>query len=235
MTSRLLAFGLLLAASSMNAQDFLDGAYSFSKSKEAYVALNSGEQITGFVDEIKRKKGLISSINLKDAEGKKTALSPDKVKNMYLAPSGFDKLTQGYAKAATATRWNEDKSAHAEYIKQGYVFFETAEVMVKKKKMTMLLQLVNPGFAEGIKVYFNPMAGQTGGVAVGGIQMTGGDQRSFYFRKDNGVAVLVNKGNYSKEAANLFSGCEAFDKEFGKDLKWGQVEKHVFFFSENCR
>ncbi|NUO02776.1 MAG: hypothetical protein HUU01_19380 [Saprospiraceae bacterium] len=236
MINRMLTLGLLIiAAQSMNAQSFLDGAYRFSGTKEAYVTLNTGETITSFVDDIKRKKGLIRSIELKDAAGKKTTLSPEQVKHMYVAPTGFDNLSRALDDANTISRWDEDKSAHAEYIKQGYVFFETTEVMVKKKKMTMLLQLVNPGFANGIKVYFDPMAAETGGLAVGGMQVTGGDKKSFYFKKGDKTAVKISKKNYEDEFSGLYGGCDAFKKEFAKNKKWSQVEKHVFFYSENCQ
>jgi hypothetical protein len=236
MINRMLVFGLLLLAAHVTkAQNFLDGAYRFSGSKEAYVTLNNGETITGFVDDIKRKKGLISAINLKDADGKETSLLPDQVKHMYLAPTGYDKMNSDLKIFNNASKWNDDKSAHAEYIKQGYVFFETTEVVVKKQKVTMLLQLVNPGFANGIKVYFDPMATETGGVSVGGLQVSGGDQRSYYFKKGEKTAIKIGKGNYEDEFTNLYADCSEFKKNFAKKTKWSQVEKHVFFYSENCQ
>lgn len=235
MINRILTLGLLvLAAHSVNAQNFLDGAYRFSGDKEAYITLSSGETITSFVDDIKRKKGLISVIELKDAEGKKMTLKPEQVKHMYLAPTGFDKMSQETNIAFNSSKWKDDKSAHAEHIKQGYVFFETTEVMVKKKKITLLMQLVNPGFANGIKVYFDPWATETGGVSLGGLQVTGGDKKSYYFKKGDKTAVKISKANYEDEFANLYGGCDAFKKEFAKKTKWSQVEKHVFFYSENC-
>lgn len=235
MINRILALGLLiLAAHSANAQNFLDGAQRFSGNKEAYITLTTGETITSFVDDIKRKKGLISVIELKDASGKKMALKPEQVKHMYLAPTGFDKMTQETNIAFNSSKWKDDKSAHAEHIKQGYVFFETTEVMVKKKKMTLLMQLVNPGFANGIKVYFDPWATETSGLSVGGLQVTGGDNKSYYFKKGDKVATRIFKKNYDDEFAGLYSGCDAFKKEFTKNKKWSNVEKHVFFYSENC-
>ncbi len=236
MINRILAIGLLLfAAHSANAQNFLDGAYRFSGSKEAYITLSNGETITSFVDDIKRKKGLISAINLKDADGKETSLAPDQVKHMYLAPTGFDKVSRALDDSDNVTKWSKDQSAHAQYIKDGYVYFETTEVMVKKKKMTLLMQLVNPGFANGIKVYFDPWASETGGIAVGGLQVSGGDKRSYYFKKGDKMAVRISKKNYEDEFNSLYGGCAAFKKNFGKSKKWSQVEKHVFFYSENCQ
>ncbi len=236
MNFRLLSIAMLLvSATLLNGQDFLDGAYGFSHSKEAYFTLKTGEEITAFVDNVKRKKGLISSIEIKDAAGKKTSLSPDKVKHMYLPPTGFDKFSRALDAAGTATKWDQDHSAHAEHIKNGYVFFENTEVMVKKKKMTMLMQLINPGFANGIKVYFNPLATETGGLAVGNIQVTGGDDRSCYFKKGDKTAYLINKKNYSKEVNNLYGDCPDLAKAFDNKFKWSEAPRHVFHYSEKCR
>lgn len=235
MTFRIMSAALLLLTAPLaKAQDFLDGAQRFSGNKEAYLTLSSGEEVTGFVEDLNRKKGLISSIVLKDTDGKETTYAPDQVKHMYLAPTGYDQFVQGSDKAFNAARWNEDQSAHAQHIKSGYVFFETTEVMVKKKKMTLLLQLVNPGFANGIKVYFDPFATETGGVSVGGLQVSGGDKRSYYFKKGDATAVRIGKKEYDDESAKLYKGCSGLKKEFPKGLKWSQVAKHVFFYSENC-
>jgi hypothetical protein len=226
---------LLMGATLLNGQDFLSGAQGFSHSKDAYVTLQTGEEITASVDNIKRKKGLIKSIDLKDAAGKKMSFSPDKVKHMYLPPSGLDKLSNAVGVANTLTKWDQDHSAHAEHIKKGYVYFENTEVMVKKKKMTLMMQLINPGFANGIKVYYNPWSRDTGGLAVGGLQVTGGDDFSCYFKKGDQAAVLISKKSYSKELKNLYGDCSDLAKSFDNKFKWSQAAKHVFFYSEKCR
>lgn len=228
-------FTLLLGATLLNGQDFLDGAFMFSHSKESYFTLKTGEEITAFVDNIKRKKGLISSIEIKDAAGKKTVLLPDKVKHMYLQPSGLDKVNRAMNVMETATKWDRDHSKHAEYIKGGYVYFEQTDVIVNKKKMSLLMQVINPGFANGIKVYFNPLAGDTGGLAIGGIQVTGGDDRSCYFKKGDKTAYLIDKKNYSKEVKNLYGDCPELAKHFNNKFKWSEAPKHVFYYSENCQ
>jgi len=225
---------LLMSAPLLNAQDFLDGATMFSHSKEAHFTLKTGETITAFVDNVKRKKGLISSIEIKDAAGKKTVLSPDKVKHMYLPPTGYDKFLRATDIANTATKWDRDQSAHAQYIKGGYVYFEHTDVMVKKKKMSMMMQVINPGFADGIKVYFNPLAQETGGIGVQGIQVTGGDDRSCYFKKGDKTAYLIDKKNYSKEVKNLYGDCPELAKAFENKFRWADAAKHVAFYSEKC-
>lgn len=225
---------LIFASTLGTAQEFLTGADRFSGSKEAYITLNNGEELVVFVDDIKRKKGLIKSIKVKDAQGVSQTLKPEAVKHMYLSPTGYDKLLKALDKAQTVTKWDEDKSAHAGHIKNGYVFFENTEVMVKKKKMTLMLQLLNPGFANGIKVFFDPLAKESGGLGAKGLNVGGGEAKSYYFKKGNETAIKIEKKTYSKAIKALYGDCPALQKKFDKDMKWSSVEKHVFFYSENC-
>jgi hypothetical protein len=225
---------LLFTSLTSFGQDFLDGAFSFSSKKESYITLNDGKEIVGFIDDIDRKKGLIEEITIKDMDKKKIKLKPEEVKHMYIAPSGWDKLSKGANLMNDATKWDDDKSAHAEHIKSGYVFFETTEVMIKKEKMTLLLQLVNPGFARGIKVYFDPRASESASVGIGGITVAGGGAKSYYFKKGDGVAYKMEKKNYDDEFANLYGDCPELAKEFGELTGWKRVAEHVFFYSEKC-
>ncbi len=227
-------FTLVILASSLTAQDFLDGAFTFSSKKESYITLADGKELTGFIDDIDRKKGLIEEITIIDPNKKKIKLKPEEVKHMYIVPSGFDKLSSGMNNMYDATKWNEDKSAHAEHIKAGYVFFETTEVMVKKKKLTLLLQLLNPGFANKIKVFFDPYAGETASFGFGGIKLAGGDAKSYYFKKGDNVAYKMEKKNYDDELENLYGDGPSFKKEFEKKMGWSMVEKHIFYYSGKC-
>lgn len=236
MKIKILTGTFILACSCFLAgQDFLDGSSTFSGKKESYITLNDGKDITGFIDDIDRKKGLIEEIVIKDMNNKKIKLKPEDVKHMYIAPSGFDKLSTGTAVVHNATKWDNDKSAHAAYIKDGYVFFESTDVMIKKEKMRLLLQLINPGFANKIKVYFDPFAGETGGFSMGGIKVTGGDAKSYYFKKGDEVAFKMQKKNYEDEWNHLYGDCPDLNKEFAKKMGWSEVAKHVYYYSENCK
>lgn len=225
---------LLFTSLASYAQDFLDGSFTFSSNKESYITLKDGQEIVGFIDDIDRKKGLIEEITIKDMDKKKIKLKPEDVKHMYIAPSGFDKLGKGVNVMNNMTKWDEDKSAHAAHIKDGYVFFESTEVMIKKEKMTLLMQLVNPGFARGIKVYFDPRASESASLGIGGITVAGGGAKSYYFKKGDKIAFKMEKKNYDDEFENLYGDCPDFKKEFAKEQGWSKVEKHVFFYSEKC-
>lgn len=225
-----LFFALILSA-----QDFLDGSFMFSSKKESYLTLNDGKEVVGFIDNIDRKKGLIESITIKDSNKKKKEYKPEEIKFMYIAPSGFDKIAALDKKANDLTELNKDRSMHNDYIKKGYVFFETTDVIIKKKKMTLLLQLLNPGFANKIKVYFDPYAQETASVGVAGFKVAGGDAKSYYFKKGDAPAFLMQKKNYDDEFENLYGDCPELKKEYAKKLGWSNVEKHVYYYSENCK
>lgn len=219
----------------ISAQDFLDGSFTFSNKKESYITLKDGKEIVGFIDDIDRKKGLIEEITIKDLNKKKINLKPDDVLHMYIAPSGFDKLAAFDKKSTDLTEISKDRSMHNEFVKKGYVYFETTDVLIKKKKMNLLLQLLNPGFSEKIKVYFDPYADETMSVGVGGFKVAGGDAKSYYFKKGDAVAFKMHKKNYEEEFESLYGDCPELKKEFTKKLGWSNVEKHVYFYSEKCK
>ena len=230
----LILMSFLVITTSLSAQDFLDGASTFSSSKESYFTLMDGTEITAFIADIDRKKGLIEEITIKDADKKKRVLKPAEIKHMYLPPSGWDKLARADRMMGDITKWDDDKSAHATHIKDGYVYFETTEVMIKKNKMTLLLQLVNPGFGSKIKVFFDPYASESASFGVGGFTVAGGDAKSYYVKKGDEVAFKLQKKNYKEEWEHLYSDCPKLKEEYSKDLGWGEFERHVYFYENSC-
>ncbi|MFN8339716.1 MAG: hypothetical protein U0T36_11935 [Saprospiraceae bacterium] len=114
----------------------------------------------------------------------KVKLKPEEVKHMsHSTKWRFDKLGRLNKTITNSEKWDDDHSAHAQHIKDGYVYFETTDVWIKKKKMTLLLQILNPGFARNIKVFFDPYAGETASFGFGGIKVAGGDAKSYYVKK----------------------------------------------------
>ncbi len=226
---------ILLSGAGLFGQEFLSPSDLFSKKKESFITLTDGTELVGYVEDIDRKKGLIEeiTIELKDTKQERE-LKPEQVKHMYLVPSGFDKLANANDFLNDATRWNEDKSVHAQHIKDGYVFFETTEVMLKNKKMTLLLQLLNPGFANKIKVFYDPYAAETASVGFGGIKVAGGDAKSYYFKKGTETAFRMFKKNYEEEFSALYGDCPSLSKEFSKKMGWSSVDKHVYYYDTKC-
>lgn len=225
----------IFCISSVYSQNFLDGNFTFSNKKESYLTLKDGTEITGTISDIDRKKGLIEEITIKNDKGKKISYKPEDIKFMYIAPSGYDKFSNAYSKMNDLTELNKDRKVNMEHIKEGYALFESTEVLIKKKKMTLLLQLLNPGFANKIRVYFNPYASESASLELGGFKVAGGDAKSYYFKKGDDVAYLLQKKNYEDEFEHLFGDCPELKKEFAKKLNWGNVEKHVYYYTESCK
>lgn len=221
---------LLFAFGVMNAQDLIAPSYGFSHNKTAYITLTDGTEISGTIRDIDREKGLIEYIKLQDAAGKKHKLKPEDIKFMYLPPSGLDKLTKKLDFISDMQKWNDDK-LNQEYLKEGYAYFETTDVKIKKKQTKLLMQLLNPAYSKEFKIYCDPYAKETASIGVGGMKFVGGDAKSFYVAKKNEPAFLLKKKEYKKEFAELWKNCDKLISE-NPEPKWGDLTKHSITYSE---
>ena len=203
MKNVVILFSLFLITQTVTVQNFLEGYQLFSKNIEGYFTLQNGEEITGFVESITRKKGLIRDIKIKTSDEKKQVLKAKDIKSMFLAPSGFEKFGKATDKLSDATQWNKDRSAHAAYVKEGYVYFENCEVTLKKGTEMLLMQLVNPGFNSKIKVFYDPFAKETALIGVGGMTLAGGIAKSYYVQYGNNKAYKLLSNDYKDEWSKL--------------------------------
>lgn len=104
----------------LNAQRLLSPANTFSHKKTAYITLMDGTEIQENIKDIDRKKGLIEFIKLKDGAEKKHKLDADKIKHMYLPPSGLDKLGKIDEMLFDADNWDSE-NLDKDYIMQGFL------------------------------------------------------------------------------------------------------------------
>jgi hypothetical protein len=213
------------------AQNFLEPIESFSRNKPCYITLQNGEEIVAEYRSSKSKKGLILKLWVDDGNDKKKELEATDIQFMYLPVSGWEKFNK--AMELDATKLKDDSSLNQALIEEGYAYFETVEVMVKKKKQTALMQLLNPAYAEKIRVYHDPWANEQAGLSVSGIQVAGGGDKSFYVKIGDKTAFKLAKKNYDESFAELFGSCKSFVKDI-KDPKWNDFEKHVYDFSKDC-
>ncbi|MBI1224723.1 MAG: hypothetical protein GC192_05765 [Bacteroidetes bacterium] len=223
---------VLLATASLKAQDFLEPSFSFSGKKIAYLTMMDGSEKQVYVKNIDRKKGLIEEIKIEDESGKKSKLKPEQIKHMYLPQSGWDKMNKALDQAYDAQKWDND-ALDPNKFKEGYVYFEQAEVMVKKKKMTMLMQLLNPAFCTKIKVYHDPYAGETASLGVGPLTMAGGDEKSYYVSVRGQTAFKLQKKNYDEEFNKMYGMCSTLKAKFDK-IKWSEFNEHVYEHYMTC-
>lgn len=232
----LIAAAFCTTLSVLQAQKFQPGTFSFSGKKTAYVTLKDGTQLQGNIKDLDRKKGLIAEVVLENVDGssKKRKLKPSEIKHMYLPPSGWDKLGKSLDFLNDATQW-DNVDLDKDIIGKGYVFFEQAPVRIGKKTRDLLLQLVNPSFSGKLKVYFDPLAKETTSLGVGGIQVAGGDEKSYFVRKGDAAAYKLKKADYDDEFKPLFEDCADLFAKYGSDPKWGDIEKHVFEYAKTCK
>jgi len=231
----LLALFIVTAAvCSTNAQEFLTPANTFSHSKTAYITLQDGTTVEGDIKKVKRKKGLIEEVRIKKENGDKEKIKPTDIAYMYLPPSGFDKLNRGMSKAFDTQQWDNEE-VESDLLKDGYAYFEQAEVYLKKKKKkrSLLMQLLNPHFASNVKVYHDPLARETTSVGVGGFTVAGGDAKSYYVQNSEEPAFRIKKKKYKKKHfAEMWGSCSAVAEKYGDDVDWSDLIEHIVAYSE---
>lgn len=230
---KVILLGLIFITSvSVNAQQLLSPTSSFSKKKTSFVTLNTGVEIKGSLEDLDYKKGLIKSIAVKDGAGVKHKLKPSSVKFMYLSPSLIAKIDKAADMLTDSQKWNDEK-IDQDLINQGYVYFETTNVKIKKKTRPLLMQLLNPTFSKGVSVYYNPFAKETASLGVGGIKVVGGNEKSYYIQLENDpAAYLLEKKDYKKQFVALWKKCPELAKK--SSVNWSDLNKDIIKYS-NCK
>ena len=219
------------SAETIQAQSLSQPALMFSHRKPAYITKADGSLLEGTLSKVKRKKGLIESITI-EHRSKNVNLPARDIASVYLAPTGFDKLSTGLDRVGHMNKWDR-QDVDSEKIKAGYVYFENCDVLVRKKKMTLLMQLLNPGFSARLKVFHDPAAGKTGTVSVAGIGIDGGLEKSYYLQRPGEVAYRLTRKDYKKGFDTFYVDCKDLLKQYDKP-RWDDFSKHLFYYSENC-
>lgn len=234
MRTLLTTAALLLFVINLNAQSFTRGVDLYSKKKPAYITLTSGEEVVGKIDKVKRKKGQIEFIRLEMESGEEVEYTPEDIKTAFLPASGLDKFAKDYDDAFNATTWGKD-SPEGERIKDGYAYFQTELVQLKKKEATLLMQVVNPHFNTHITVYHDAMASESGSMSIGGIQVAGGLEKSYYIKIGAEEKVWrLKKKDYDETLEKLYGDCDQVKPEEARKMFWDGFPVHVYNYSTKC-
>ncbi len=229
-----LIFALAFATSLSWSQSFVPGFASFSGKKSTYITMEDGTEIEGFIKKFSLKKGLIEEIKIKGLNDKKVKINPEKIKFIYVPPSGLAKLANRI-EAASDLKKLQDGELVSQYLDDGYLFMEKSKVKVKKKTDNYIMQLVNPSYSGKIKIYNDPRAKEGASVGVGGMKLAGGLEKSYYMKKKGeDVAVRITKKDYKKEMTEIFSECPELLKKYADDPKWSKFEMFVYDYSVMC-
>jgi hypothetical protein len=201
--------------------------------RPAIVTLATGEEISGKMTGGSIVNGYLSTIVFKADDGTKSKFKPEDVQKLSIKASKLAKLAMMAESSSSIKEMTH--SDFDEIVNREYIIFETAMRSNRAAKLR-LMQLLNPGFDSKIKVFADPNAKETGGIGLGGIQLTGGQDKSYLFVINDQQAVLVKKGSYKRNFDDLYSSCpkmvEAFD---GERLKWADVAGHVFAYDQACK
>ena len=231
----LITWGLLVTGKSFG-QGFVaevgDDGFSALYGNPCILKLESGEEIQGkFVGGTGSTNGL-NKISIKLENGQKAKFVPEQVVSLRIKAS---KLVKLFMVSESSSSIKE--MAHSDFneiVNREYIIFETA-LTAKKTDTYRLLQLLNPGFDNKIKVFAEPSK-KTGGFNVGGLQLTGGEARAYLFVKGNEKAVEVKKGSYSKNFEELYSDCPQMLSTFqGEKINWDDIALHVFAYDQACK
>jgi len=199
---------------------------------ECVVNLTSGEEITGkFTSGMYVTNGL-TKITVKLENGEKVKLVPEQIVAMQIKSSGLLKLSM-ISEGGSSIK-ELAKTDFKDIVNREWVVFETA-MTPKKTDTYRLLQLLNPGFSGKIKVFAEP-GSKTGGIGIGGLQITGGEDRAYLFVKGGEKAVKVKKSSYSENFQELYSDCPEMVAAFqGEKIKWDDVAMHVYAYDKACK
>lgn len=209
-----------------------EGSMSTFYNNTCVLKLASGEEITGkFVGGAYVNNGF-SKIAVKPENGEKTKFEPEQISSMKIKASELMKLMM-VSEASSSIKEMENTDFN-KIVNREWVIFETA-LTPKKTDTPRLLQLLNPGFDSKIKVFAEP-GKQTGGLNVGGLQLTGGEDRAYLFVKNGEKAVEVKKGSYKDNFEELYSDCPAMLDNFkGDKVKWDDVALHIYVYDQLCK
>jgi hypothetical protein len=223
-------FGLglvLLTAGQAFSQEFLPAIERFSSKKESFLVTTKGDTTKFFLDDLDRKKGLIVNVAGRTVDGKKFEHNAEDVTFMALAPSDYAKFaafSEGPSSVLRASKTDFKQ------INRDLIFFYREHL--DDKGRTVLVQQVNPGFDSRMRVYDDPYAAQTAGIGVAGMQMTGGQDKSYYVNY-NGKTFRMYKRDYDRLFTDFFGKCPDVMTGF-RNHAWRDFAQHLFIYEQNC-
>ncbi|MDX1684966.1 MAG: hypothetical protein R3275_06995 [Saprospiraceae bacterium] len=225
---------LIVTIQSMDAQRFVDPISLFSKNKTAYVTMKDGDKVEGELDKVKRKKGQVLWVRLELENGEEVELATEDIDFAFLPQSGFEKFSVGMDKATNVTRWG-DESLEGKLIKDGYGYFESQLAQIKRSdEKYYLMQVLNPHFNKYITVYNDPQSGETMSTSVGGFQVAGGIDKSYYIQMEDDKPWRLKKKDYDENLDKLYQDCQKYIPEDTDRVVWKDLPKHIYNYSVNC-
>jgi len=173
--------------------------------------------------------GRLRALTFKTEDGVKHKLKANQIISI------IAKLTK-FAKAVTI----EDKATksiqsavttdYAGIVAQHLVRFNSVEFNQKKGKKA-LLQLINFGFDQKLKIYPDP-ASESGITTVNDVAVSGGDIKSYFIVKGD-EQFKVNKKNYKSIFSKIYDNCSEMDNN-PKSITIKNLLNDILTYNQFC-
>ena len=211
-------------------QGFITPVEEVPLSNECYIIKIDNSRLEGKVRSYDMEEG-IKAITFLDTNGNKIKISAEEIKEYGVKSTGLVKMELMAESTETIKKFTKadfNETAHREYI-----IYQQA-LMPGKKDKYALLQLLNPGFDNRIKVFQDPFAAETNGLSLGIVSISGEEDKSYLFVKD-ARAFKVKKGTYKKNFDDIFGDCVKMMQAYGGEkLKFKNAAEHVWVYDHAC-
>ena len=197
-----------------------------------FVTMANGDTLSGKLLSATLANGYLKNVTLKFTDDSKRKFSASEISSMKVKTSRLAKLSM--INEAGSSVKELAKTDFSQIINRDYIFFEQGLRATKKDKPA-LLQLLNPGFDQKIKVFADPNARETNGVSVEGVVLTGGFEKSYLFVKGSDKAVIVRKGSYRRNFDELYGDCvKMLQLADGQKIRFEDLPGHIHLYNTLC-
>lgn len=220
---------LLLVVTGLKAQKFQEPFSDYFSLKECYVITNEGEYIYGKLRGATDSRGFITKISLVDKDGKKHKFKASQLQRFAIKPDAFTKVKT--LEEYSTSLEHIIKTDHDNILEREWVYYD-AHIMPRKKSKVGLLQLLNPGFEEYIKVYHHPNGSKSMTVKLGGVKWLGGKERTYLVVKGSGKPEIVRKGSFNKSFQWMFADEASLYQNIGKKAEFEGFADYIHVYNE---
>ncbi len=197
-------------------------------SGDAEVTTTQNKVITGAIKTASFGPNGVMSFKIKNAAGTSVKLKAADVSQLKLKVNGLAKMEIIAEQSSNINKLA--KSNFKEVVDREYIYWQ--QLKHPEKEKYMLLQLLNPGFDDLIKVYEIPNS-KSGELSMGDVAISGNEATAYYVVKDNKTIKITKKKYKKQDFQHLFSDCPAIIEANEPNFKY--FSEHVFFYNERCK
>ncbi len=174
--------------------------------------------------------GRLKSFSFKTEDGVKHKFKAAQIKEVNARLTKVAKAAT-IADKATKSIKSAVNTNYAEIVAENLVRFNSVEYNTKKGKKA-LLQLINYGFDQKLKVYPDPYS-ESGVTSVGGVDVSGGQIRTYFVVKGD-ESFKLNKKSYKNLYNTIFGDCEAM-KVDPKSISIENLCEDILKYNQFCK